>query len=60
MGKPNRKKRCNIDKLRFTILTELPRYKSFKNLPNMEKDDIITFILAAIDKAVEGVGDLHD
>lgn len=60
MSKNNRRKRVNADKLRFTILTELPKYESFKSLDIMEKDDIIEFIIKQIDACTEGVGDLYE
>lgn len=59
MSKNNRRRRVNADKLRFQILTELPKYESFKDLDIMTKDDIIQFIIAEIDKCTEGDGDLH-
>lgn len=60
MSRNNRKKRVNADKLRFSILTELPKYESFKGLERMIKDDIIQFIIAELDKCTEGSGDLYE
>lgn len=60
MSKNNRRKRVNADRLRFAILTELPKYESFKSLDIMTKDGIIEFIIKKIDKATEGSGDLHE
>jgi hypothetical protein len=52
-------RRINAEKLRFQILTELPKYESFKYLDMMVKDDIIQFIITQIDKVTEGTGDLY-
>lgn len=52
-------KRVNVERLRFQILTELPRYESFKYLDMMVKDDLIEFLLTQIDKCTEGTGDLY-
>jgi hypothetical protein len=57
-SKPHNK-RCNADKLRFQILTELPKYESFRSLDMMVKDDIVQFIISEIDKCTEGTGDLY-
>jgi hypothetical protein len=53
------KRRVNAETLRFNILTELPKYGSFKSLDNLTKDDIIQFIISAIDKCTEDHGDLY-
>lgn len=52
-------KRCNAETLRFKILTELPKYKSFRDIDRGTKDDVIEFILQIIDKTTEGGGDLY-
>jgi hypothetical protein len=60
MKKQSHNKRVAAEKLRFLILTELPKYGSFKYLDNMTKDDIVEFILTQIDKCTEGKGDLYE
>ncbi len=52
-------RRVAAERLRFQILTELPKYESFRDLDVMTKDDIIEFILTQIDQCTETIGDLY-
>lgn len=58
MKKPSRR-RVNADSLRFNILTNLPKYSTFKNLDIVDKDLIIEHLIKLIDECTEEVGDLY-